>query len=931
MNDKAVHSAYLAAMERIQQRLEATEKSAEKPQPAGNSGGDLQSRGVAGEAARAATGEKFNSQLALPRQPAVNPYLAERIEKIVAGLNPRQYEAVVYEGAHLLVVAGAGSGKTRVLTTRIGFLIASGKANAEQILAITFTNKAAKEMRARLATMLGAVGKGMWISTFHSACVRILRAEHDKLEIRSAFTIYDTADSRQLLKIVCAEENIDSNLYKPSRLLNRISKLKNEMVSATEAAERAQSRDELVTAQAYLGYQQRLRAANAMDFDDLIMNTVLLFRRHPEVLNNYRQRFRYVLVDEYQDTNISQYELIKLLAGDSRKPIQQDPFLGDTPAVSLTVVGDADQSIYAFRGATISNIENFSQDFPGAQTVLLEQNYRSTQNILTAANAVISNNSHRQKKNLWTELGAGEKLTGYASGTEKEEAKFVAEEIADLVDSGYAYGDIAIFYRTNAQSRAFEDQLVHEHIPYQVVGGTKFYDRKEIKDALAYLQAVANPDDTVSMRRILNEPKRGLGAKTEELLAAHARQWGISFGAALEDALGETAREVVGISPRAQKKIQELWDLLVKARKRAKVGDSPVEILDDVLDESGYLDILQNSKDPQDAARLENLAELRAVAEEFRVAELEGTLQDFLSQLALVADTDQLPAEEDKGEVVLMTVHTAKGLEFPVVFATGFEDGTFPHNRSKNSPEELAEERRLAYVALTRARRRLYITFALRRMQWGAPQDLLPSPFIAEIPEEVITWCQQVDEVPSGDFSSSYRSYGRRDIFDGYREEDFAPPIGSGRAFVPGRLDGGTENEIHSVRRVNRNITAGSEAEGRVVASAASSASRLSPRAASEKTGGRVQKSLAEVNSAAAASNSEEVKQSSASRRATLTPQTGGLKISDRVIHKTFGKGEILEFTGSGKSTVAVVKFTSGATKRLLLRYAPLEKYHEAE
>lgn len=788
-----------------------------------------------------------------------------RIRELTEGLNPQQHQAVVHTGGHLLVVAGAGSGKTRVLTTRIAYLIAAGKARPGEILAITFTNKAAKEMRERLEGLLGDVARRMWISTFHSACVRILRTEHKALGMRSSFTIYDAADSARLMKIVAQEEQIDIKAFSPKMLSRKVSDLKNGMVTVAQAKGHAIDRDDQVIAQAYAGYQRRLHAANAVDFDDLIMLTVGLLRDNPAIAEHYRRRFRHVLVDEYQDTNTAQYQLVRELVGEETDPIHGE----------LTVVGDADQSIYAFRGATIRNIEDFDQDFPNATSVVLEQNYRSTQNILTAANSLIANNQGRRPKKLWTAAGDGPKLVGYVADAEVDESAFVVEEIdAVRTKHGYKYGDIAVFYRANAQSRAIEEMFVRSGIPYKVVGGTKFYERKEIKDALAYLHAVANPDDTVSIRRILNEPKRGLGAKAEETVAFHAEKYGISFGQALldvahpETAVAEGRSAVDGLQKRAATAMIAFATILETARKEAEEGAAPADILDSLMDASGYLDVLQESKDPQDEVLVENLAEFHAVASDFRVRNPEGTLAEFLDQISLVADSDQIPDEAEgyEGEVVLMTIHTAKGLEFPVVFATGFEDGTFPHIRSLGSPTELAEERRLAYVALTRARERLYITRSATRSQWGAPQELPRSRFLDEIPDGVIEWRREessMDTVRGSSWGSARDSWGskRNSWSSAGDDSDFAPAIGSGKAsFTPGKI---LDDE---------------------------------PAASTQP----------------AASNGDVV--------------TGGISTGDTVRHAKFGTGKVLSFEGSGKSTVAKVRFESGAVKRLMLRFAPLEK-----
>ena len=798
-------------------------------------------------------------------------------EELLTGLNSQQRAAVTHEGGHLLVVAGAGSGKTRVLTTRISYLIATGRMRPSEILAITFTNKAANEMRERLEQMIGPTARRMWISTFHSACLRILRAEHKALGMRSTFTIYDSADSNRLMTMVAREENIDTKQHPPKALLRRVSDLKNEMIGAEQFGRGELDRDDAVVAEAYLGYQRRLRAANAVDFDDLIMLTVQLLRNNPQIAEHYRRRFRHVLVDEYQDTNTAQYELIRELVGDET----------DDPHGELTVVGDADQSIYAFRGATIRNIQDFEKDFTDARSILLEQNYRSTQNILSAANAVISNNAGRRPKRLWTDSGSGEKIVGYVADAQSDEASFVVEEIDALRDKGMKYGDIAVFYRTNAQSRALEEMFVRSGIPYKVVGGTKFYERKEIKDALAYLQGIANPDDTVSIRRILNEPRRGLGAKAEQTVAMHAARWGISFGAALTDVAHPDAAIEAGRSPvdglqaRASKTMTEFVAMLEDLRAKAEAGAEPADILDEVMDRSNYLAILQKSNDPQDEVRVENLAELHSVASDFRVVNDDGTLGDFLDQVSLVADSDQIPDEDGgEGEVVLMTIHTAKGLEFPVVFVTGMEDGTFPHIRAMNSPEELEEERRLAYVAFTRARQRLYITRAGSRSQWGAPQELPASRFLEEVPDDTIDWRRDESSMQTLRGSNSWGRSRYAKTWDD--DDDFAPAFGTGT----GRKRG--------------------------MSSATAGSSTFTP-------GKFGQSSAAETTSAGADGDGP-------SGAAASAPETGGIAVGDAVRHKSFGVGKVLAFEGKGKSTIAKVKFHSGPTKRLMLRFAPLEK-----
>ena len=823
------------------------------------------------------------------------------LEAITAGLNPQQLEAVTHSGAPLLVVAGAGSGKTRVLTSRIGYLIASGRATAGQILAITFTNKAAREMRERLESTLGAGAiRAMWVSTFHSACVRILRSEHAALGMRSTFTIYDAQDSQRLMKLVCREENIDVRAHPPKSLSRRVSDLKNDLVSPERAEADANDQDSQVLAHAYAAYQRRLTQANAMDFDDLIMSTVHVLRTHPDIADHYRRRFRHILVDEYQDTNPAQYELVRVLTGT----------VDDAVHGELTVVGDADQSIYAFRGATIRNIEDFEKDFPEARTILLEQNYRSTQSILSAANGIIANNSGRRPKRLWTDRGDGEKIVGYVADSEADESAFVVSEIDRLRDdAGISYGDVAVFYRTNAQSRAVEDMFVRSGIPYRVIGGTRFYERREIKDALAYLHAIVNRDDTVSIRRILNMPKRGLGAKSEEAVAMHAARWDVSFGAALCDVVDPHPERgpVSGIGKKASATMADFAAMLESGREMAEAGEAPDAILDFAMEESGYLDMLRSSEDPQDESRLENLAELHSVAVDFHKANSDATLADWLDQVSLVSDADQL-ADGDEGEVTLMTVHTAKGLEFPVVFVTGLEDGTFPHMRSLIDPAELAEERRLAYVAVTRARQRLYITRAAARASWGAPQEFPPSRFIEEIPASLIDWRRSESSADvlrrTGGWSGQWGSGARRrsESFGGYGDEfDDGPVVGSGKGFVQGKLG------VDAASQKSRNLArAAQDAADRSKAADASTA-------AGEASGSDAAEGSSDFGGVGPNAGSS-------------VPDTYGLAVGDSVAHKSFGHGKIIAFEGAGRNTTARVTFSNGQTKRLALRFAPLEK-----
>ncbi len=668
---------------------------------------------------------------------------------LLDGLNDSQREAVVHEGTPLLVVAGAGSGKTRVLTRRIAWTISHRKAHPGSILAITFTNKAAGEMRERVAELVGGRARLMTVSTFHSACVRILRREATHLGFSSSFSIYDDADSRRLMTLVCRDLELDPKRFPPRAVLNWVSNHKNELRDAEQAARSAGNDIERSYAEAYTRYQQRLVEANALDFDDLIMTTVQLFRAFPDVREAYRRRYRHVLVDEYQDTNHAQYALVReLCAPDIGRA---HPGAETAGPAELMVVGDSDQSIYAFRGANIRNILEFEKDFPDARTVLLEQNYRSTQSILSAANAVIARNNRPQAKRLWTDAGAGDRLVGYVADDEHAEAQYVADEIDRLHDESLAKpGDVAVFYRTNAQSRVFEEVFIRVGLPYKVVGGVRFYERREVKDALAYLRTLVNPRDTVSLRRVLNTPKRGIGERAEACVAALSERERIGFFDALR-----RVDEAPGIATRSVAAVTAFVQMIDDLRLLVDVGEPADVVLEAVLARSGYLAALEGSDDPQDETRVENLSELVAVAREFVTDAADvtddpaaaddpvepGSLQAFLERVALVADSDQIPdGEEGDGVVTLMTLHTAKGLEFPVVFLTGLEDGVFPHQRSLGDPRELEEERRLAYVGITRARERLYVSRATVRSAWGAPQHNPASRFLDELPDELVDW-----------------------------------------------------------------------------------------------------------------------------------------------------------------------------------------------
>jgi DNA helicase-2/ATP-dependent DNA helicase PcrA len=763
---------------------------------------------------------------------------------LLAGLNPQQEEAVKHSGSALLIVAGAGSGKTRVLSNRIAYLIATKRAHHGEILAITFTNKAAAEMRERIEALVGNRAKAMWISTFHSSCVRILRREAANVGLNSNFSIYDSADSLRLITLVAKNLDLDPKKFPPKAIQNKISALKNELIDDDSFASAANHSDpfESAVADVFKGYTQRLRQANAMDFDDLIAQTVYMFRAFPALADSYRRRFRHVLVDEYQDTNHAQYALVREIVGEG------------PGAAELTVVGDSDQSIYAFRGADIRNIVEFEKDYPNARTIKLEQNYRSTQNILSAANSVISRNPNRPEKRLWTAEGEGHKIIGYVGENEHDEAQFIAKEIDRLQDEdNLRPGDVAIFYRTNAQSRSIEDVLVRVGLPYKVVGGTRFYERKEIKDALAYLRVLVNPDDDVNLRRVLNEPKRGIGDRAEGAVAALAERERTSFIAA-----ARRADQAPGMATRSVNAVLGFVKLLDDLAEVA-AGSGAAAALEAVLEQTGYLATLRSSNDPQDESRVENLAELVAVVREYERDNPEGSLGAFLEQVSLVADADQIPdapgadidaavAEAKRlGVVTLMTLHTAKGLEFPVVFLTGMEHGLFPHQRSATDPKELAEERRLAYVGLTRARKRLYVTRSEVRSMWGQSQYNPASQFLEEIPSELVEWKREGTSRQVGGW-------------------------GSGAAIGSSRY-GGSFWGAGTARGTRADSSAGFNAD----VPAAVAKNRVQP-----------QKEVIAVS------------------------------VGDKVNHTSFGNGTVLAVEGTGDKTVAKVKFDVGEKRLLL-------------
>lgn len=714
-------------------------------------------------------------------------------DDLIADLNPQQRAAVEHSGSPLLIVAGAGSGKTAVLTQRIAYLLRMRGVAPGQILAITFTNKAAAEMRDRVIDLVGPTATRMWVATFHSACVRILREQAHLLPgLNTNFTIYDADDSKRLLGMIAKDLQINAQKFPPRLLAAAISALKTELTdpdAASDEAAATRNPFDRTIAEVYTEYQRRLRAANALDFDDLIGETVRVFTTHPEIAAYYRKRFRHVLIDEYQDTNHAQYVLISTLVGTG------------PDASELSVVGDSDQSIYAFRGATIRNIEEFERDYPQARTILLEQNYRSTQNILSAANAVISHNHGRREKKLWTDHGAGAKITGYVADNEHDEARFIATEIDALFDMGVGYGDIAVMYRTNNSSRAIEEVFIRTGIPYKVVGGTRFYERKEIRDLIAYLRVLDNPTDEISLRRIINTPRRGIGDRAIATVNLYAENFGMSFADALVDA---AHGKVTALGTRAKNAIAAFLELMDGLRADAAEATNAITGLPDIgvvvsriLDATGYKAELEASTDPQDGARLDNLNELVSVAREFSseaanlmayaamgagvegddpaepmVGEPQpGSIHAFLEKVSLVADSDQLP-DDSTNVVTLMTLHTAKGLEFPVVFLIGWEDGQFPHLRALGDPQELAEERRLAYVGITRARETLYLTRAMLRASWGNAVANPASRFLEDIPEKLMYWRREEPGVggwdddwgasgwSSGSFVGGYGGYG---------------------------------------------------------------------------------------------------------------------------------------------------------------------------
>lgn len=886
---------------------------------------------------------------------------------LIGDLNPQQAEAVQYRGQALLIGAGAGSGKTRVLTRRIAWILTQFGAWPSQILAITFTNKAAAEMRERLTGLIGPVAQRMWVSTFHSACVRILRRDGEQIGLKSGFSIYDTADCERLVKLIGADLNIDLKRYTPRSILARISDYKNNLQGWREqlntyAADYKPGQKgyqlgrfgnvEELYAVVYAEYQHRLAMANAVDFDDLIVRTVELLRGCPMVAEYYRHKFRYILVDEYQDTNHAQYVLVRELAGvDAGERPQPDAVAaGRQGPAWITVVGDSDQSIYAFRGADIRNIQDFEQDFPNAKTIMLEQNYRSTQTILDAANAVIAHNEGRKPKKLWTALGKGEPIVGYAADNAQQEAAWIASEIARLhAEHGIAYSDMAIMYRANAQSRSLEEALINAGLPYQLIGGTRFYERREIKDAIAYLQAIVNPADDVNMRRILNVPKRGLGPRAESLVTMYADTHATTFfdGVLHVDELGAPTRTAT--------QLKAFRDLMTALREFADAHNSkPSEIVAEVLSKSGLLEELQRSEDPQDASRVENLSQLQSVAAEYEQKTPDATLAGFLETTALVADSDQLPMDgEDSGSVTLMTLHTAKGLEYPVVFLTGLEQGTFPHSRSLEDTSELAEERRLAYVGITRAQRRLYVTRAAVRAQWGQAAEMMPSQFLDEIPDQLIDWKRREAGMERMRGGWSAGGFGD-DEFGGWDDDDFGgvgfggagSTYGSGSSYGS---RGGSSRGYGSTYGSSYGSHGGSSygsrsgyGSGRSYGSSGSSgssygsrSSRFGSRSSYGSAGSRA--TYGSGSSGSGRSGKVTTRRIAPSAVSKSKPNAGsaasgnGLSISDfqigdRITHDKFGLGTVVDLQDKGPKSVITVDFGSDGVKRLMLAVAPIEK-----
>ena len=766
-------------------------------------------------------------------------------DKLLNGLNPQQQLAVKTTDGPLLLMAGAGSGKTRVLTHRIGYLMVEKRVNPYNILAITFTNKAAREMRERIQGILGGAADDIWISTFHSMCVRILRRDIDRLGYNRNFTILDSGDQQSVIKNILKEKNIDPKKHDPRAILGAISSAKNELIEPEEFAKTAGDYYANVVADVYKEYQKQLRKNQALDFDDLIMKTIVLFQQVPEILEYYQRKFQYIHVDEYQDTNRAQYMLVKFLAARFK---------------NLCVVGDSDQSIYRWRGADITNILSFEKDYPNASVILLEQNYRSTKKILLAANKVIENNLNRKAKNLWTENAEGNRIVYYRADSEQGEAQFVIGKIQELVRSGNRkLSDIAILYRTNAQSRVIEESFLKSNLEYTIVGGTKFYDRKEIKDILAYLRLISNPDDDISLRRVINVPKRAIGSTSIDKIANFALMHDISMYQALDSV------ELIGLSPKATKATAGFRDLI---RNYTNMQEflSVTELVEEILEKSGYREMLKAEKSLESQSRLENLDEFLTVTNAFEDTSEDKSLTGFLTDLALVADIDKLDDDDQKSSeaVTLMTLHSAKGLEFPVVFLIGMEEGVFPHSRSLMEDAEMEEERRLAYVGITRAEQELFITNAQMRTLFGRTNMNPESRFIKEIPDDLI------EQVILGE---NRRSSRQSSSFGSSRSSSFG---GASRGSAIGGISGGQSSR-------GQGATLGSPAR--------------QPRSA--------------VTRPAASTGGDQL----------------DWKVGDKAQHGKWGTGTVVSVKGSGEGTELDIAFPSPTgVKRLLAKFAPINK-----
>ncbi|ETT67757.1 DNA helicase PcrA [Paenibacillus sp. FSL H8-0457] len=769
------------------------------------------------------------------------------IHDAVRRLNPQQRQAVEATDGPLLIMAGAGSGKTRVLTHRIAYLIATRKAAPWSILAITFTNKAAREMQERVSKLVGREGQDIWVSTFHSMCVRILRRDIERIGFTSNFSILDSTDQLSVIRNVMKHHNIDPKKFEPKAVQAAMSAAKNELISPQQYEQKAGDYFETLVAKVYTEYQKRLKSNNSLDFDDLIMTTIQLFKEVPEVLDFYQRKFQYIHVDEYQDTNRAQYMLCRMLADSHHR---------------ICVVGDSDQSIYRWRGADITNILNFEQDYPEARTILLEQNYRSTANILNAANNVIGLNTGRKPKNLWTEQGEGPKIKVFRGDTEHDEGYFVTSEISKNIKDGKSYQDHAILYRTNAQSRVIEEILIKSDIPYQIVGGIKFYDRKEIKDMLAYLRLISNPDDDISLTRIINVPKRSIGDTTVAKLAAAAGERGISIFRVLEIV------DDLGFAGRTRNALVGFYDMIA-ALSRMVEFLSVTELTEKILEMSEYRLELQNENTIESRSRLENIDEFLSVTQEFEKNNEDKSLVSFLTDLALIADIDSMNDDEEERDdaVVLMTMHSAKGLEFPVVFIIGMEEGVFPHSRAFMDNEELEEERRLAYVGITRAEKQLFLSCARMRTLFGRTTANMPSRFLEEIPEELKEDTQMAHD--------RYRRGGGSNVGGSY----------AGRGF-----GGGGGSNFGGGRSVDLSLS------GSTASAQATPKSRVTMT-----TGG--------------------------SSRSAAASGSGDFKAGDKVAHGKWGTGTIVAVKGSGNDMELQIAFPAPVgVKRLLAGFAPITK-----